>query len=353
MMGYEQSDDLHESREAMESLVLGEPFNGRAFSGGTETDHHDPLLLSSSSSSVDRQNPNPSFNTFLDPPSYAEAIFTSFDSSSNGHESPRPTSTSNPRSSDYIYITVADPQKEEELSNSLVPGGTTYFTYLITTRTNLPEYGGPGSEFSVRRRFRDVVTLADRLSESYRGFFIPLRPDKSVVEGQLMAKREFVEQRRASLEKYLRRLAAHPVIRRSEELRVFLEVKGKLPLAQGNDVASRVIDGAAKLPRQLLGDEGMDVNAKGGRDLLKLFKELRQSVTNDWGSVKPLVVEEDRGFLERKERLVDFEQQLSNVSLQVLVYVIFMYKVSVCLNIGICNDFGLELYELDLNVSCE
>ncbi|KAB1217673.1 Sorting nexin 2B [Morella rubra] len=179
MMGYEQSDDLHESREAMESLVLGEPFNGRAFSGGTETDHHDPLLLSSSSSSVDRQNPNPSFNTFLDPPSYAEAIFTSFDSSSNGHESPRPTSTSNPRSSDYIYITVADPQKEEELSNSLVPGGTTYFTYLITTRTNLPEYGGPGSEFSVRRRFRDVVTLADRLSESYRGFFIPLRPTRA------------------------------------------------------------------------------------------------------------------------------------------------------------------------------
>jgi hypothetical protein len=162
-----------------------------------------------------------------------------------------------------------------------------------------------------------VVTLSDRLSESYRGYFIPIRPDKSVVESQVMSKQEFVEQRRVLLEKYLRRLAAHPAIRRSEELRVFLEVKGKLPLARSIDVASRVIDGAARLPRQLLGDEAMDASAKGGRDLLRMFKELKQAMTNDWGGTKPLVVEEDKEFLERKERLVEFENQLSNVSLQV------------------------------------
>ncbi|KAG7999159.1 hypothetical protein I3843_01G293300 [Carya illinoinensis] len=316
MMGNEEADDLHESREEMESLVLDEPSNGRSSASATVPDHHDPLLSSSSSSFSDRHNPNSSLNAFLDPPSYAEAIFTSFDPSSNGHETPQLSSNSNPRSSDYLYISISDPQKEQELSNSLVPGGTTFYTYLITTRTNLLEFGGPGSEFSVRRRFKDVVTLSDRLSESYRGFFIPLRPDKSVVESQVMAKQEFLEQRRASLEKYLRSLAAHPVIRRSEELRLFLEVKGKLPLAKSIDVASRVLDGAARLPRQLLGEEGMDVNAKGGRDLLRLFKELRQSMSTDWGGVKPLVVEEDKGFLERKERLAEFEQQLSNMSLQ-------------------------------------
>lgn len=310
MMGHEETD-VHESREEMESLVLDEPSNGRSSSDN-------PLLSSASSSFVDRQSPNSSFNTFLDPPSYAEAIFTSFDSSSNGHdESPRLSSNFNPRSSDYLYISVSDPQKEQELSNSLVSGGTTYYTYLITTRTNLPEFGGPGSEFTLRRRFRDVVTLSDRLSESYRGFFIPIRPDKSVVESQVMSKQEFVEQRRVLLERYLRRLAAHPAIRRSEELRVFLEVKGKLPLARSIDVASSVIDGAARLPRQLLGDEAMDVSAKGGRDLLRMFKELKQAMTNDWGGTKPLVVEEDKEFMERKERLVEFEHQLSNVSLQV------------------------------------
>ncbi|KAK4579605.1 hypothetical protein RGQ29_029324 [Quercus rubra] len=330
MMCIEETN-LHESREEMESLILDDSSNGQSHSGAKLVLNHDDPLLSSSSSFMDPQNPNSisilsshaSFNAFLDPPSYAEAIFTSFDSSSNGHDQIPlfSSSNSNPRSSDYLQISVSDPQKEQELSNSLVPGGTTYYTYLITTRTNLPEFGGSGSEFSVRRRFKDVVTLSDRLSESYRGFFIPLRPDKSVVESQVMAKQEFVEQRRVSLEKYLRRLAAHPVIRRSEELRVFLEAKGKLPLPKSVDVASRVIDGAARLPRQLLGEEAIDVNevaqpAKGGRDLLRMFRELKQAVSNDWSSVKPVVVEEDKWFLEKKEKLMEFEQELSNVSQQ-------------------------------------
>ncbi|KAL8128109.1 hypothetical protein AgCh_014900 [Apium graveolens] len=71
-----------------------------------------------------------------------------------------------------------------------------------------------------------------------------------------------------------------------------------------------MLDGAVKLPWQLFGRESLqgsalDVNevalpAKGGRDLLRIFKELKQSVTNDWGAVKPPVVEEDKEFLERK-----------------------------------------------------
>lgn len=103
-------------------------------------------------------------------------------------------------------------------------------TYLVTTKTNMQGFGG--LEFSVRRRFRDVVTLAERLSESYRGFFILAGPDKSVMESQVMHKQEFVEKRRVALEKYLRKLATHPVIRKSDELRVFLQVPGKLLFQQ-------------------------------------------------------------------------------------------------------------------------
>ena len=162
------------------------------------------------------------------------------------------------------------------------------------------------------------MTLADRLAESYRGFCIPPRPDKSVVESQVMQKQEFVEQRRVALEKYLRRLVAHPVIRSSDEVKVFLRVEGKLPLQASADVASRMLDGAVKLPRQLFGEGGGGVEtARGGRDLLRLFKELRQSVSNDWGGSKPLVVEEDRDFLEKKEKMVDLEQQIINASQQV------------------------------------
>ncbi|KAL2317085.1 hypothetical protein Fmac_030961 [Flemingia macrophylla] len=254
------------------------------------------------------QSPNSPFNSFLDPPSYADAIFTSFDS--NGQDqTPAPSASDH-----FLHISVSDPQKEQDLSASLVPGATTFYTYLITTRTD------SATEFSVRRRFRDVVTLADRLSEAYRGFFVPVRPDKSTVESQVMQMQEFVEQRRAALEKYLRKLAAHPVIGRSEELRLFLEAQGRLPLAKTTDVASRMLDGAVRLPRQLLGGEAEQVEvaqpAKGGRDLLRIFKELKQSVTNDWGGSKPLVVEEDKEFMERKDKLGEFENHLSNVSQQ-------------------------------------
>ncbi|PSR93230.1 Sorting nexin 2A like [Actinidia chinensis var. chinensis] len=296
MMGYAndgyQEAHLFASREELETLVVDDP----------------PLSLHS------RKNPNSSLNSILQPPSYADAVFRSFDGfRTNTSVEPSTSSTS-----EYLRISVSEPQKQQELSNSLVPGGNTYYTYLITTRTNMAHFHG--TEFSVRRRFKEVVTLSDRLSDSFRGFFIPIRPDKGVVEGQVMQKQEFVEQRKEALEKYLRRLAEHPVLKRSEELRVFLEVQGRLPLARTTDVASRMLDGAVRLPRQLLG-AAVDVNevaqpAKGGRDLLRILKELKQSVVNDWSGTRPPVVEEDTEFLERKEKLQEFEQQLSDVSLQ-------------------------------------
>ena len=137
------------------------------------------------------------------------------------------------------------------------------------------------------------------------------------------AERGVCGQRRVALEKYLRKLGSHPVIGKSEELRLFLEAQGKLQLVRSTDVASRMLDGAVRLPRQLFGSESVAVDlndvaqpAKSGRDLLRIFKELKQSVTNDWSAAKPLVVEEDKEFMEKKDKLMEFEQQLSNVSQQ-------------------------------------
>lgn len=49
---------------------------------------------------------------------------------------------------------------------------------------------------------------------------------------------------------------------------------------------------------------------------MRMFRELKQAVTNDWGGVKPLVVEEDKEFLEKKGKLQDLEQQLTTSSKQ-------------------------------------
>ncbi|XP_031498049.1 sorting nexin 2B-like [Nymphaea colorata] len=355
MMGSEnheiEEDHPLSSKEEMENLVLDDPLQTVSLHSYSDyksvmssvSDSHHPLsppsdpLLSPYKDSSPKGEKGLVDTSFLEPPSYAEAVFSPFgqerDVSENGHDGAPgnssgrfdPSSPSSAESgssaAEYLRIAVTDPQKEQEMTNSLVPGGSTYVTYLITTKTNMPAYGG--SNFVVRRRFRDVVTLSDRLAESYRGFFIPTRPDKNVVESQVMQQQEFVEQRRLSLEKYLRKLAAHPVIKRSEELRLFLQVHGKLPLSSTTDVASRMLDGAVKLPRQLFGESARTISpqdvaqpAKGGRDLLRIFKELKQSVANDWGGSKPQVVEEDNEFLEKKEKVLDLEQQLSNASQQ-------------------------------------
>lgn len=343
MMGYEnqgyEEARLYATKEQMSSILLNDEPSPP--SNGSKSFIDDPLSSSSSQfveiptsddtdlvhSPLPKQNSNPShshssINSILEPPSYAEAVFQSFDLDSvdspdiSGQD--HSALASPPSFSTFLKISVSDPKREPEQSGSLVPGGSSYFSYLITTFTNMPEFNG--TEFNVRRRFRDVVALSDRLAESYRGFFIPLRPDKSVVESQVMQKNEFLEQRRVALEKYLRRLAVHPVLRDSEELRAFLEPSSAMVLMRTTDVASRMLDGAVRLPKQLLGGAAdtseVTQPAKGGRDLLRIFKELKQSVSNDWGGAKPPLVEDDKEFLEKKEKLQDFEQQLINVSQQ-------------------------------------
>jgi hypothetical protein len=51
----------------------------------------------------------------------------------------------------------------------------------------------------------------------YRGYFVPARPEKNVVEGSRPTE-AFVEERRAALERYLNKLARHPAIKNSEVL---------------------------------------------------------------------------------------------------------------------------------------
>ncbi|CAI9298837.1 unnamed protein product [Lactuca saligna] len=304
------------------------------------------------------ENPNSDNYSHIDPLTYADVNF--MPPNTDGEE---PRSTENPRGESeglvpvstpppqpYLKITVSNPQKEVESSNSIVPGSNTYVTYLITTKTNIPEFGGP--QFTVRRRFKDVVTLSDRLMEAYRGFFIPPRPDKSVVESQVMQKHEFVEQRRFALEKYLQRLAEHPVIRQSDELRVFLQVQGKLPLLPTAPVTSRMLDGATKLSKQLLGDNSgggsvriqpQDVvqPAKSRWDFLRIVKEMNQSVNNDWGGSKPPVNEDDTEFLQNKERLLNLEKQLSNASKQAESFVKAQQDMAETM-----GDFGLSFIKL-------
>ncbi|XP_066367724.1 sorting nexin 2B-like [Miscanthus floridulus] len=295
----------------------------------------DPLLSSTSATAASPRSPptraaaftlSPTFSSsFVDPPSYADA--TGAGAGSSSPRSASSPSSASPRSarlaaSEYSLLAVSDPETEAEpAATSLVPGSApTYVSYLVTS---VHRRDPDQRRHSVRRRFRDFVTLADRLAEAFRGHFVPPRPDKNTVESQVMQRDEFVAQRRAALERYLWRLAEHPAIGPSDELRVFLQAEGKMPLPGSTDMASRMLDGAARLPRQLIAGEDAVAApqevvqpARGGRDLLRIFKELKQSVVTDWAGVKPPLLEEDREFLEKKDKLQEWEQQLTSASQQ-------------------------------------
>lgn len=129
-----------------------------------------------------------------------------------------------PASNPALRIVVLNPLRH--MGPSGIPGlEEAYISYEVVTTTTLPHFSG--GRFSVRRRFRDVVSLSNLLPKLLHGSFLPARPDKNLIEGRRMTD-AFIEARRLALERYLNRLAAHPAACRSEVLRVFLEADGNL-----------------------------------------------------------------------------------------------------------------------------
>uniref|UniRef100_A0A8C7L0G7 Sorting nexin-2 n=1 Tax=Oncorhynchus kisutch TaxID=8019 RepID=A0A8C7L0G7_ONCKI len=105
-----------------------------------------------------------------------------------------------------------------------------YMAYKVSTRTTLPMFRN--RTFSVWRRFSDFLGLYEKLSvkHSLNGCIIPPPPEKSVV-GMTKVKvgkddsssADFVERRRAALERYLQRVVCHPSLLQDPDVREFLE----------------------------------------------------------------------------------------------------------------------------------
>ena len=229
---------------------------------------------------------------------------------------------------EFYQITVSDPRKHEEAATGaagVIPGSGSYFSYLVTTRI------ADGGKFCVRRRFRDVVALADRLAATHRGLFVPARPEKSIVEGHVMQRHDFVNQRCVALQRYLCRLAAHPKVGRSEDLHTFLTEPSGIPTSEGESPRyNTAIMTAVTTPT---------TPAKGGRDFFGMFKDLKQTVANGLMAVRPPPVEEetDTKFLAHKAKLEELEQQLAASSQQVTAHVFGWFNGAPMLRLCITN----------------
>ncbi|XP_041984431.1 sorting nexin-2 [Aricia agestis] len=150
-----------------------------------------------------------------------------------------------------IIITVTEPQKIGEGMMS------SYVAYRVLTKTNMPIFSK--QEFAVLRRFSDFLGLHEKLTEKYlrSGRIIPPAPEKSIVgttklkmtstpsteaaNGSNMAanvQSQFVERRRAALERFLNRVAQHPVLCIDPDFRKFLESDTELPKATSTSALS-------------------------------------------------------------------------------------------------------------------
>jgi len=132
----------------------------------------------------------------------------------------------------FLEIRVHDPAKVGD-------GMGAYVSYKVTTKTNLPAFRK--SNYNVSRRFSDFLGLHRKLASKHMvtGRIVPPAPEKSAM-GAMGVKlnkskedqtsQEFIERRRAALERFLNRTAAHPVLRMDPDFRDFLETD-ELPRA--------------------------------------------------------------------------------------------------------------------------
>ena len=118
-------------------------------------------------------------------------------------------------------------------------------TYRITTKTSLPMF--KSSEFSVSRRFSDFLGLHNKLINRYlhTGYLLPLPPEKdsiSMVKVKISKDEgiptNFIDRRRALLERYINRLARHDKLLEDGDVREFIEFPHDLPKATNTQALS-------------------------------------------------------------------------------------------------------------------
>ncbi|KAG7289427.1 hypothetical protein NEMBOFW57_005798 [Staphylotrichum longicolle] len=110
-----------------------------------------------------------------------------------------------------FWIAVGDPIKVGDLTSS-------HIVYSVRTKTTSKAYKQP--EFEVKRRYRDFLWLYNTLHGNNPGVVVPPPPEKQAV-GRFES--NFVEGRRAALEKMLNKIAAHPTLQLDGDLKLFLE----------------------------------------------------------------------------------------------------------------------------------
>ncbi|TSL10179.1 Sorting nexin-2 [Bagarius yarrelli] len=156
-------------------------------------------------------------------------------------------------------VSLDSPEREPILSDGPSPAITPVTPTGIITPT-VEDFGSldetslnhfSRNDFSVKRRFSDFLGLHSKLASKYMhiGYIVPPAPEKSIVGmtkvkvgKEDLSSTEFVEKRRAALERYLMRTVNHPALIKDPDVIQFLE-NTELPRA----VSTQALSGAGIL----------------------------------------------------------------------------------------------------------
>jgi sorting nexin-1/2 len=233
-------------------------------------------------------------------------INSNSNSNNNAFIVPPPPLSSNSSEKRGLEISVSDPVKQGEGLNAFV-------SYKIHTKVwgDAARAQFDFDQFTVVRRFSDFVWLREQLEIQFPGIIIPPLPEKMML-GRFSD--EYVDYRRRALEKFLRRIAAHSMLRESGYFKTFLE----------DEVCARVT-GTGAPGGNNVGESAFDMfrQTAGGAigaptaGFWEWVSESSQNLTNAiTGSSRVTLRErtpEDDRFEEAKRYIEGFEPHIQNV----------------------------------------
>ncbi|WAR23722.1 SNX30-like protein, partial [Mya arenaria] len=115
-----------------------------------------------------------------------------------------------------MTIIVDDPEKHSGTMDS-------YVTFRVTLKTTRVEF--ENNEYEVRRRYNDFLWLRQKLEETYPTHLVPPMPEKHSLRRLERFSPEFLRMRSLALQKFLNRVADHPVQSFDKNFHVFLTAK--------------------------------------------------------------------------------------------------------------------------------
>ncbi|XP_019626956.1 PREDICTED: sorting nexin-2-like isoform X1 [Branchiostoma belcheri] len=198
-----------------------------------------------------------------------------------------------------LDIKVHDPGKVGD-------GMGAYMSYKVTTQTSIPAFRRPS--MTVTRRFSDFLGLHEKLSQKHVhvGRIVPPAPEKSVVgmtkikmSKEDTSSTEFVEKRRALLERFLQRISIHPVLQMDPDFRDFLE-QDELPRATSTSAVS-------------------------GAGVLRLIKGVGDTLSK----VTIKMDESDQWFEEKQNQVEALDQQLKKLHASVEALVTYRKELGI------------------------